>query len=140
MQGSGDIADLVQKQPASGGEAKSIKIVGICCSPRKGKTTAASLQVCLDAAKAAASNVETELIELAGMSIPGQLAAGVPLQPGEKDDFPSLVPALTDPNVAGIIIGTPVYFGNMTALCKALLDRCNVMRKNTFALSSHGPV
>ena len=31
--------------------AKQIKIIGICCSPRKAKTTAASLQVYLDAAK-----------------------------------------------------------------------------------------
>jgi len=32
-------------------DAKPIKIVGICCSPRKGKTTRASLAVCLEAAE-----------------------------------------------------------------------------------------
>jgi len=111
-----------------------IKILGVCCSPRKGKTTATALQVCLEAAKQVADNVSVELIELAGLKIPGCVAADVPLEPGEQDDFPGLVPRLTDPKVAGIIIGTPVYFGNMSALCKAFLDRCIVLRKD-FALS-----
>ena len=111
-----------------------VKIVGVCCSPRKGKTTAASLKVCLAAAGEVDAKIETELIELAGMAIPGQLAAGVPLTAGEKDDFGALVPKLSDPKVGGIIIGTPVYFGNMTFLCKAFLDRCIVFRKNKFAL------
>lgn len=116
-------------------KGKGIKVIGICCSPRKGQTTAASLKVCLSAAKEADPKIETELIELAGMAIPGQLAAGVPLAPGEKDDFPALVPKLSDPRVGGIIIGTPVYFGNMTSLCKAFLDRCMVFRKKKFALA-----
>ena len=101
-----------------------IKILAICCSPRKGMSTAASLQVGLDAAKEVApERIEVELVELAGMKINGDLAAGVPLEPGERDDFPSLVPKLSDPKVAGMIIGTPVYFSNMTSLCKAFLDR-----------------
>jgi len=68
------------------------------------------------------------------MAIPGELAAGVPLAKGQKDDFPSLVPKLSDPKVAGIIIGTPVYFGDMTSLCKAFLDRGIAFRKKDFAL------
>lgn len=120
---------------AESAQAKPIKIVGVCCSPRKGKSTAVSLQVCLQAAGAVGVNVQTELIELADLSIPGQLAAGVPLAPNQDDDFPGLVPKLADPKVAGIIIGTPVYFGNMSSLCKAFLDRCIALRKNKFALS-----
>ncbi len=115
---------------------KGIKIVGISCSPRKGKTTAAAVNICLEAARQVAPNVETELIDLAGMSIPGSVAAGVPLEPGRKDDFPQLVPKLADANVAGIIVGSPVYFANMSALCKAFLDRCIAFRKKGFALSN----
>ncbi|NQU23136.1 MAG: flavodoxin family protein [Candidatus Nealsonbacteria bacterium] len=111
-----------------------MKIIAVCCSPRKGKTTFASLQVCLEAAKAVGDRIEVELIELAGMKIDGSLAAGLPLEPGQKDDFPELVPKLSDPSVGGIIVGTPVYFGNMTSLCKAFLDRCMAFRKNDFAL------
>ena len=113
-----------------------LKIIGVCCSPRKGKTTAASLKVCLAAAGQVDAKIETELIELAGMAIPGKPAAGVPLDAGEKDDFGALVPKLSDPKVGGIIIGTPVYFGNMTFLCKAFLDRWIVFRKNKMALSN----
>ncbi len=113
-----------------------IKIVAISCSPRKGQTTATSLKVCLEAAGQVSPNIETELIELAGLKINGNLAAGIPLEPGEKDDFPPLVPRLTDPKVRGIIVGTPVYFGNMSSLCKAFLDRCMAFYRNDLALSN----
>jgi multimeric flavodoxin WrbA len=118
---------------ASGG--KGLKIVAVSCSPRAGKTTAQALRVCLEEAAKAGEGIETELIELAGLKIPAQLAAGIPLEPGEKDDFPTLAPKLSDPAVAGIVIGTPVYFGNMSALCKAFLDRWMTFRKENFALS-----
>jgi len=112
---------------------KKTKIIAVCCSPRKGKSTAAALKVCL-AAAAEIPGVTTELIELAGLAIPGQVAAGIKLAPGEKDDFPALAPRLSDPSVGGIIIGTPVYFGNMTSLCKAFIDRFIVFRRG-FALA-----
>ncbi|MGB3195035.1 MAG: NAD(P)H-dependent oxidoreductase, partial [Phycisphaerae bacterium] len=51
-------------------EAKAFKILGVSCSPRPGKTTAAALKVCLEAAEAAGPKVETELVELAGLNIP----------------------------------------------------------------------
>jgi multimeric flavodoxin WrbA len=115
--------------------ARPIKILGVCGSPRKGKSTATALQVCLEAARQVADNIEVELIELAGLKIPGSVAADIPLEPGEQDDFPQLAAKLSDPRVAGIIIGTPVYFGNMTALCKAFLDRWIVLREG-FVLSN----
>lgn len=114
---------------------KTLKIIGVCCSPRKGKTTAQAMKVCLQEAAKVSDKIETELIELAGLKIPAQIAAGVPLDEGEKDDFPAMIPKLSDPTVAGIIIGTPVYFGNMSALCKAFLDRWMVFRKDNFSLS-----
>ena len=117
-------------------QAKQVKIIGICCSPRKAKTTAASLRICLQAAKDVAPSIETELIELAGLRIEGSLAAGIPLEPDQKDDFDQLIPKLSDPTVGGIIVGTPVYFGSMTSLCKAFLDRCIAFRKDNFALSN----
>jgi multimeric flavodoxin WrbA len=108
-----------------------IKIVGLSCSPRKGKTTAAALQVCLDAAKAVGPNIEVELIELAGKSIPVFDPAAPPAA-----DFEKVAAVLTDPRVAGIIVGTPVYFSGMSSLCKAFLDQCMACRKNNFALAN----
>ncbi len=117
---------------ASAGE--TIKIVAISCSPRKGKSTADALRVCLEAAKAVSPRIETELIELGGLKINGNIAAGIPLEAGERDDFPTLVPKLKDPKVRGVIIGTPVYFGNMSSLCKAFLERCIVLYHPDYAL------
>lgn len=130
--GPGLIAQGAEASSANG----SITIVAISCSPRQGQTTLASLKVCLEAAREVSPKIHTELIELAGLSIPGQLAAGIELAPGQKDDFPSLVPKLKASNVRGIIIGTPVYFGNMSSLCKAFLDRCIVFHKDNLALSN----
>lgn len=110
------------------------KIVGVCCSPRKGKTTAEALKLCLAAAQEHAPALQVELIELADMSIPAYLAAGLPLRPGETDDFPTVHAKLADPAVIGIIVGSPVYFGNMSALCKAFLDRCTSLRQDDFKL------
>jgi len=126
-------AIAAQARPAA---RPKTKIVAVSCSPRAGKTTATSLQASLEAAAQVSPKIETELIELAGLRINGNLAAGIPLEPGEKDDFPALVPKLKDPNVRGIIIGTPVYFSNMSALCKAFLDRCITLYKDNCALGN----
>ncbi len=116
---------------AVAGDRKAIKIVGVSCSPRKGKTTAAALNICLEAAKAVNPGVTTELIELAGRNI------GVfdPANPkATQGGFADLIGVLSDPNVGGMIVGTPVYFGNMTSLCKAFLDHCMAFRQQKFAL------
>jgi len=125
---------LAQRPEATGAsQSKTVKIIGVSCSPRKDRTTAAALRVCLEAAKAAGPEVEIELIDLGGMKINGDLAAGIPLAAGERDDFPKIEEKLRAPNVGGIIVGTPVYFSNMSSLCKAFLDRWMAFR-GTFAL------
>jgi len=121
------------RQDSSAGT--SVKILGIACSPRRGKTTAAAVKLCLEAARQARPNVEVELIDLGGLKMNGDLAAGIPLEAGQQDDFPKIEQKMRDPAVAGIIIGTPVYFSNMSSLCKAFLDRWMVFRSN-FALRS----
>ncbi len=117
-------------------EKSVLKIIGVACSPRAGKTTAQSLSICLQAAQDVDPHrIEVELVDLAGLKIPAELAAGLPLATGERDDFPTVAEKLSAPNVAAIIVGTPVYFANMSALCKAFIDRCGVFRKNNFALA-----
>ncbi len=129
-------AAVVQAAESKPGTAAPIKILGIATSYRKGKTTATAVQAALDAAKAFnPAGIEIEFIDLAEMKINGSVAAGIPLEPGQKDDFPALAPKLSDPRVAGIILGTPVYFGDMSSLCKAFLERWHMFRK-TFALAN----
>jgi multimeric flavodoxin WrbA len=115
---------------AVAGDRPALKILGISCSPRPGKTTAAALKICLEAAQAV-PGVTTELIELAGRHI------GVydPANPeATQGGFADLIPVLADPNVGGLIVGTPVYMGNMTSLCKAFFDHGVVFRRQKFAL------
>ena len=117
---------------APGQKANSIKIIGISCSPRKGKTTAAALKICLDVAKAVNPAITTQLIELAGLDI-GIFNPNDPK--ASQGGFVDLIPVLSEPKVAAIIVGTPVYFGGMTSLCKGFLDHCMAFRQNNFALS-----
>jgi len=112
-----------------------MKILGIACSPRKGKSTKVALEVCLQTVKEAAPEAETALIELAEMKINGCVACGKCvkiLECSQEDDFPKMIPILSDPELAGIVVATPVYFGSMTSQCKAFLDRCVMFRRNGF--------
>ena len=119
-----------QEPGAAAAAGGKVKIVGLSCSPRKGKTTAAAVALALEGAQAASrERIETELIDLAGMSIPvfDPAATG-------RTDFDVLVPTLSDPRVGGIIVGTPVYFCGMSSLCKAFLDHCMAFRKGGMML------
>jgi len=114
-----------------------MKIVGISCSPRKGKSTKFALDVCLQAVKEMVPDVETMLIELSELKINGCLACGKcmkVLECSQEDDFPKMIPILSDPELAGLVVATPVYFGSMTSQCKAFLDRCVMFRRNGFLL------
>lgn len=110
--------------------AGPVKILGISSSLRKGKTTAAGMQICLEAAKAVSPAIEIELVELADYRIPAGPAAGIELEPGERDDFPKLAEKLADPKLAAIIVGSPVYFGTLSSSCKVFLERCTAFRKS----------
>jgi len=141
--GTGVVAGAAAGTAASAASAENaqasaaIKIIGIACSPRKGKTTAAALRICLDAARAVdPRRIEVELIELAGMKIDGSLVVASAAGKAQEDDFAQLVPKLSDPRVAGILVGSPVYFCNMSSLCKAFLDRCFTFRAKKFALAN----
>jgi multimeric flavodoxin WrbA len=114
-----------------------MKIVGISCSPRKGKSTTYALEVCLQAVKETVPDVETMLIELSELKINGCLSCGKcmkVLECSQEDDFPKMIPILSDPELAGLVVATPVYFGSMTSQCKAFLDRCVMFRRNGFVL------
>ncbi len=111
-----------------------VRIIGVSCSPRRGKTTAAAMRVCLDAAGAVSPLIETELIDIGGMKIDGNLAAGLPPEPGRPDDYPAVAAKLADPAVGAIVLGVPVYMGGPPAHAKAFMDRWTEFRKNGFAL------
>ena len=112
-----------------------MKILGINCSPRKGKTTFYALAQCLEAARKEQAGLETEIIELGEMDIHGCCACGhckETLKCSIDDDFAGIIPKLCEDEIKGIIIGTPVYFGTMASQCKAFLDRTVMFRRNGF--------
>ena len=114
-----------------------MKIVGISCSPRKGKSTKYALDVCLQAVKEMVPDIETLLIELSEMKMNGCLSCGKcmkVLECSQEDDFIKMIPILSDSELAGLVVATPVYFGSMTSQCKAFLDRCVMFRRNGFLL------
>jgi multimeric flavodoxin WrbA len=124
------VAGVAGGQDAADEKVKRL-VLGVSCSPRSGKTTAAAVRVSLDAAAAVDTSIRTELIDLGGKSIGGWNGAGLP-----KDDSRSIIPRLRDPALAGLIIGSPVYFRTMSALCKAFLEQCAVLRKPKLLLAN----
>lgn len=118
--------------PAHAAEAagdKKLKILGIACSPRHGMTTAKAVQAALDAAKASNPRIEVELIDLGGLNIAGWSPTPV------KDDFDAILPKLKDPQLGGLIIGSPAYFRSLSALCKAFIERCMPLREGAMTLA-----
>ena len=114
---------------AEPGGNKTMKILGVSCSPRKGMTTAKAVEVALDAAKAVDPRIQTELIDLGELNIAGYSPKPPP------DDFIGILPRLQDPAVAGLIIGSPSYFRGISALCKAFIERCAPLREPTMVLA-----
>ncbi|MGC1402239.1 MAG: flavodoxin family protein [Thermodesulfobacteriota bacterium] len=114
-----------------------MKIIGVSCSPRKGKTTFYALEQCLQAVKETFPEMDTALWELANLKFGGCLACGQctkGLKCSQEDDFGPILTGLADPDVIGLIVATPVYLGTMVSQCKAFLDRCVPLRRNGFLL------
>jgi multimeric flavodoxin WrbA len=102
-----------------------IKIIGICGSPREGNTLSLVKESLIGAKDI--GEVECELISLRGKLSPCVDCDKCPVNPPEKycqlsDKMDEIYPKLIEAD--GIIIGSPVYFGTVTAQTKAFMDRC----------------
>jgi len=99
-----------------------MKVVGLVCSPRKGGNTEIMVQEALDAIKERGG--ETELITVSGKTINPCDSCRTCEQTEVchiNDDMQEIYRKLIEAD--GIIIGTPVYFHNVTAQAKAIMDR-----------------
>ncbi|MBM3155318.1 MAG: flavodoxin family protein, partial [Chloroflexi bacterium] len=99
-----------------------MRVLGICCSPRKGGNTEILVREALGAAREA--GCETELILIAEKDIAPCDGCGSCLTTGTckiKDDMQQVYDELE--RADGIILGTPVYFINVSAQAKAVIDR-----------------
>jgi multimeric flavodoxin WrbA len=116
-----------------------MKIIGISASAREKKSTHFLLDQCLQESRNSAKNLdvalETELIDLAPLTIHGCIACGKCKKDvlcSQQDDFQPLIAKLADPEVVGIVIATPVYMGCMSSQAKAFIDRTVLFRRNGF--------
>lgn len=99
-----------------------MRILGIVCSPRKGGNTEILVTEALAAAREAGG--ETELVLVADKNIAACDGCGACRETGickVKDDMQTIYEQLE--RADGVILGTPVYFLNVTAQAKAVMDR-----------------
>jgi len=131
------LSQVAQGQGGAGASSGAVRVVGLACSPRKGKTTATAVGAALEAARGVSGRVETELIDCGGLEFSGWSGGATPAAGKEVlDDFTAeVLPVLKGPGVGGLIIGSPVYFRSMSSLCKALLERLAVLRKPSLLLA-----
>lgn len=119
-----------------------MRIIAINGSHRKGRNTAMLLQRVLD--EAAALGAETELVELSELNIKMCLSCNKCLGKTEcaitDDDMKALGEKLMDAD--GIVLGSPVYWANVTTLMKNFMDRTRYMHmvKNLLAGKVGGAV
>lgn len=102
-----------------------MKLVAVNGSARKGGNTSVLLRRVLDVAEGA--GIETAFVELAGRRVQGCTACLrcrelVDRQcHGRNDALTELMPLIAEADA--LVIGSPVYFGDVTPETKALIDR-----------------
>ncbi len=104
-----------------------MKITGFVGSPRDGNTKKLT-EAALDAAKAAGA--ETQLIHIGKMNISPCKACDACKKAGKcviEDDFQKAEELLASAD--GVIFGSPVYFGGVSAQMKAFMDRTRSLRR-----------
>lgn len=115
-----------------------MKVLAVSGSARKGGNTKVLLDAVLEPLRAAGH--ECDLVELAGKTVAGCTACGACGREkdgkchGRKDDGNALIEAM--PGYDAIILGSPVYFADITSEMKALIDRAGyTTRANGITLS-----
>ena len=108
-----------------------MKVVAFNGSPRKEGNTYQSLQVVLEELKK--ESIETEIVQVGGKTIHGCTACYKCFENKDKecsikdDELNSYLEKMIETD--GIIIGSPVYFSNVTSEVKAFMDRAGLVAR-----------
>jgi multimeric flavodoxin WrbA len=103
-----------------------MKILGLCCSPRKGGNTELVLEEVLKGARE--EGAETELYHVSGKNIKPCDGCEACRETGKchiKDDMQELYVKLLESK--GIIFGIPSYYYSMSGQAKIIIDRTNAL-------------
>ncbi len=115
-----------------------MKVVAVSGSARKGGNTAQLVETVFGPLREA--GIDCELIEVAGKDIRGCIACGRCIKEkdgqchGRVDFVNEVIDALSDAD--GVILASPVYFGDVTSELKAVIDRVGYVTRangNTLA-------
>jgi multimeric flavodoxin WrbA len=104
-----------------------VKIIGIVGSPRTEGNTSYLVETALKSAEEAGA--DTEIINLGSANLEPCVACDICKATGEcaiYDDMHEIIEKLIEAD--GMIIGSPVYFGSVTAQLKMLIDRSRPLR------------
>ncbi len=105
-----------------------VKVIGIVGSPRAGMNTEFLVKTALD--KVNEYGFETELITLHDKNINFCVGCGKCQELGKciiDDDMQDITLKVQEAD--GVIMSSPVYFGDMTGLAKTFIDRLRPLRK-----------
>jgi len=106
-----------------------MKVVALNASVRKDGNTAILLDTVLNELKA--EGMETELIQLAGKTLPGCLACYKCFETRDrhcvqkKDMLNDILDRMLSAD--GIVLGSPTYFSDVTANMRAFIERCGLV-------------
>lgn len=100
-----------------------MKILGINASPRNGSNVKSALEIVLEEAKA--NGAEGEIVDVNGMTIsPCQADNYCKEHDAEcaiNDDMQDIYEKIVESDV--VILGSPIYFGDVSAQAKLVIDR-----------------
>lgn len=108
-----------------------MKVVAFNGSPRKNGNTAQGIEIVLKELQK--EGIETEFVQLGGRKVFGCMACGKCWENQDQkcarkdDDMNEFIQKIFAAD--GIIIGSPVYFSNVSTEVKALIDRCGFVAK-----------
>jgi multimeric flavodoxin WrbA len=115
------------------GKRGIMKVLGIFGSPRKGGNTELLLEEALKGAEAEGAEVERlRITDYNIIPCKGCLAC---YNKGDciiLDDMQKIYPKLTEADI--IILASPIFFYNVTAWAKALIDRCQALWARKYQL------
>jgi multimeric flavodoxin WrbA len=104
-----------------------VKIIGVIGSPRTGSNTEILIIKALESAEEVGA--ETDLINLGSAEIEPCIGCDICKSTGEcaiYDDMQDIIKKLGEAD--GLILGSPVYFGNVTSQMKIFMDRSRPLR------------